>query len=104
MKWFVYVFSLYLLILSGFTCNAAGDCCKEDLNTEASQGHKDDDHKPVSPCIPFLACGACHSVIATQISFEFEYTFISNRKLQFPYLEPSLKTSISSIWQPPQIS
>jgi hypothetical protein len=105
MRWFVYIFSLYLLILSGLTCNAAGDCCKDEIPAETSAGHQDDDdHRPVSLCSPFFACGTCHSVLTPELSFDFPQPFTLTRKLHFFYGEISFTDLTLSFWQPPQIS
>jgi hypothetical protein len=103
MKWFAYFFSLYLLTLSGFTCNAEDDCCKETFRTEDSQGHQDEeDHKPVNPCIPFLACGVCHGVFTPQTGINIPRFFFPTGKPVFVYGEAPCTVSIAPLWQPPR--
>jgi len=100
MKWFGCILPLYLLILSGFTCNAADDCCMDEARQESPAKHDDD--KPAGPCIPFLACGACYGILAPQISLAFPQPFLFERKLYFFYSEASFTTAASAFWQPPQ--
>jgi len=105
MKWFVYLFSLYLLTLSGFTCKADSDCCKDEITEQITgTGHHDDDHKAHSVCVPFLACGACNSVLPNQMSVELPLTSITILKAPFHYIDVAWTNDPGSVWQPPQIA
>jgi hypothetical protein len=104
MKWFVYLFSLYLLTLSGFTCKADSDCCKDELIEQTGTGHHDDDHKTHSACVPFLACGACNSILLNQLSVKLPARNTTIPKAPFYYLETAWTNALGSIWQPPQIA
>ncbi|WP_031527426.1 hypothetical protein [Dyadobacter crusticola] len=104
MKWFIYLFSLYLLTLSGFTCEADSDCCKEKISEQASNDRPANDHKAHSVCIPFLACGACNSILPSQLFVKLSLSAITIPKAPFYYLEATWTNMPASIWQPPQIA
>lgn len=104
MKWFVYLFSIYLLTLSGFTCKADSDCCKDEMAQQTTSGHHDDDHQTHSACVPFLACGACNSILPMHMSVELPSTSFVIPGTPFFYLEQSCTNSPGSIWQPPRIA
>lgn len=104
MKWFVYLFSLYLLTLSGFTCEADSDCCKDEITRQTSSGHHDDDHQTHSACVPFLACGACNSILPGEMSVEPPVKPAPIDRAPFHYLEAAWTNAPGSIWQPPQIA
>ena len=65
MKWLVYLFSFYVLLLSGIPCSADDNCCADEITcaTEPGKPAHDPDHKPACPCSPFFACGACHGIV-----------------------------------------
>lgn len=104
MKWFVYLFTLYLLTLSGLTCKADSDCCKDEMAEQTSTGHHDDDHKTHSACVPFLACGACNSILQGEISVELLKKAVKLERAYFHYHESAWTNAPGSIWQPPQIA
>lgn len=86
------------------TCEAMDGCCNDTPISQTNQEHKDDDHKPVSPCNPFFPCGSCHSVITPEIKIDFQQPYFLGKKLYFFYSEASLTGLSFSFWQPPQIS
>src|SRR5438105_3808871 len=98
MKWLVYLFSLYVLLLSGVPCNADDDCCAGEINTT---GHAKP--KPAAPCSPFFACCSCHSIVVpdTHIGLPADAPVLS--PLCSFYTEPSLPDFPSSVWQPPKL-
>ncbi|RXK80436.1 DUF6660 family protein [Filimonas effusa] len=106
MKWLVFLFSLYVLVLSGIPCSADDDCCIEESRSLTSSQHEkssDSDHKPMSPCSPFFACGACHGItlpVLTVICAP-EYVPVLVEKTSF-YQEYIKFDFHSNIWQPPK--
>jgi hypothetical protein len=104
MKWFVYLFSLYILILSGIPCNADDDCCIDEISVTSIPNKQtgDTDHKPVCPCSPFFACNTCHGVVVPNNSIEFLRVSLPVAKQQYNYIEQPLLDFPSSIWQPPK--
>lgn len=104
MKWFVYLFSLYILALSGFTCKAGSDCCKEEIVQQPGNDHSGDNHESHSACVPFLACGACNSILAPKLYAPLPFALIAAPKISFHYGEASWTNPPGSIWQPPQIA
>jgi hypothetical protein len=105
MKWFVYLFSLYILLLSGVPCNANDDCCMDEIaqTTASNKQTGNSDHKPVCPCSPFFACGACHGAVVPNIIIEFSKNLPPVTRLQYFYTVQPLFNFPSSIWQPPKM-
>ncbi|WP_366935571.1 DUF6660 family protein [Chitinophaga sp.] len=106
MKWFVYLFSFYVLLLSGIPCNADDDCNVDEivLTTTSGNTRQDNDHKPICPCSPFFACGTCHGVIVPDFNFELPKALSPIAKLRYFYTTPPLLDFPPSIWQPPKIA
>jgi hypothetical protein len=104
MKWFVYIFSLYILVLSDIPCNAGDDCCKDEvaMTTTSNEQPSNSDHKHSSPCAPFLACGNYHGVTIPDNFIEFLKEVPQAIKLQHFYKEQPLPHFSTSIWQPPK--
>jgi hypothetical protein len=100
MKWFVYFFASFILVLSGIPCSAGDDCCKDECETGATS-HQND-HKPMSPCAPFFACGAYHGVTIPDNNIEFLKTVPPVTELEFFYKEALLPDFSPAIWQPPK--
>jgi hypothetical protein len=105
MKWLLYLFSLYILVLSGIPCRADDDCCIEETFANAAhpQPEKTGQHPSYpSPCSPFFACGANHGVVIPDLRIQLVQPFHLQAKLPFFYTERSLAAFVSSIWQPPK--
>lgn len=104
MKWLVYLFSLYVLLLSGIPCDADDDCCRSF--TEQTSHHPESEtgknHKPVSPCSPFFACGAVHAVVVPEAYVVKPLLLPPVAKLHSDYKEPQLRDFSPVIWQPPK--
>ncbi|WP_147313929.1 hypothetical protein [Deminuibacter soli] len=105
MKWLLYLFSLYVLVLSGIPCSADDDCCMEEMGVHAASGKApvSAGHKPCAPCSPFFACGACHGVtipdntvswLTVPVAFAVEQRSC--------YIAPALADFSPAIWQPPK--
>jgi hypothetical protein len=103
MKWFVYLFSLYLLTLSGFTCKADSDCCNNQITQQSRSTHPDHDHQSQSICVPFLACGACNCILPTEMLVGLPEKVATIDRAPFHYLEAAWTNAPGRIWQPPQI-
>ena len=104
MKLLICLFSIYILILSGIPCSADDECCPDEISHVAkTERGSSSDNKPISPCSPFFACGACHGVtipIYNTIEFTQDLRFIV--KPQTLYKEKPLSDFVSFVWQPPQ--
>lgn len=94
MKWLVYLFALYVLILGGIPCDADDECCS---NTEQT-----DPHKPVSPCSPFFACGAIHAIVVPDTYIVKLVCILPDATLHSDYVTPQLQDRAPAIWQPPR--
>ncbi|SEM05248.1 hypothetical protein SAMN04488505_103244 [Chitinophaga rupis] len=105
MKFLVYLFSLYVLLLSGVPCDTDSDCCADEIaQTSSNRTAKDHDHRPACPCSPFFACGACHSIVIPTVQIKLPGQLPTVENLYFFYITPSLPDFPASIWQPPQLA
>lgn len=105
MKWFVWLFSFYVLFLSCVPCTAEDDCCMDEIRTTQTSKNesKNEQHKPSCPCSPFFACSTCHGVIPSSINVQFSKIAIPVSKLHFFYTEQDLLDFPPAIWQPPRL-
>ncbi|MET3879322.1 hypothetical protein [Chitinophaga sp. OAE865] len=104
MKWLVYLFSLYVLLLSGVPCDADDDCCS-DFTTQTSHhpgSETGKNHKPVSPCSPFFACGAVHAIVVPEAYRVKPLPLQPLAELHSNYTAPQLGDFSPAIWQPPK--
>lgn len=105
MKWPVYLFAFYVLLLSGIPCSANDDCCNDEVVTTATnKTPAGNDHKTPRPCSPLFACNACHGVVVPNTIFDVLPQFSPALQLPFAYVEKSLPDFPATIWQPPQIA
>ncbi len=107
MKRLLYLFPLYILLLSGIPCKASDGCCAEEVDATAAQTaaqHKNDfpDEKPALPCSPFFACGACHGFIIPEITLLVLKPLLHDRKQMPPFIDHYLGDFSPSTWQPPR--
>ncbi|MFN0293520.1 DUF6660 family protein [Pedobacter helvus] len=106
MKWFVWLFSFYVLFLSCIPCTAEDDCCIDEISTTQSSKNEsqNEQHKPSCRCSPFFACSTCHGVIPNSVDLLFSKLTLPVSKLQFFYSERDLLDFPLAIWQPPRLS
>ena len=107
MKWLAFILAFYVLLLSGIPCKADDDCCMDEIALQAAGPgkHKQEaDHKPISPCSPFFACGACHGAVIPELTLAFQVVTVPRTKLFFFYVEQPLFKFPSTIWQPPKFT
>ncbi|WP_420832403.1 DUF6660 family protein [Paraflavitalea pollutisoli] len=102
MKVLVFLFSVYILVLSGVACSAEDDCCMEEIAQSQNKHSQDADHKPACPCSPFFACGACHAVVMPSTTIPIVKAVQPIVKLQFCYTIQSTADYPTSVWQPPK--
>ncbi|WP_371729837.1 DUF6660 family protein [Chitinophaga sp. SYP-B3965] len=104
MKWLVYIFSFYIMLLSGVPCNADNECCTDEICDTATPDHetKDKDHKPACPCSPFTTCGACHAITVPDTQIELIHVLYADKKTFCNYTVTLLSDFPPSIWQPPK--
>ncbi|ANH83117.1 hypothetical protein A8C56_20940 [Niabella ginsenosidivorans] len=104
MKWFVYLFAFYVLLLSGIPCKADDGCCMEEITQmyPMKKQAPDTAPRPACPCSPFFACGACHGVTLPRYHIEFSCPLPANTQLHAVYTEQFLFYFLPSIWQPPK--
>ncbi len=104
MKWLLYLFSFYILLLAATPCSADEGCTDEICNV--SNSHDEDpgksDHPPVCPCSPFFACASCHGVIVQENGFEFIVACPCQTTVCTNYIERLLPHYPQAIWQPPK--
>ncbi|WP_316747066.1 hypothetical protein [Pedobacter gandavensis] len=105
MKWFVCLFSLYVLFLTGVPCNLEDNCCPDEICIERNNHKKPEGQKNQEncPCSPFFACSVCFGVIpATDFIASFQVSPAMS-ELNFFYSDSYLASFSSNIWQPPKL-
>ncbi|MGB4844750.1 MAG: DUF6660 family protein [Ferruginibacter sp.] len=104
MKIFVFIFSLYLIILPGITCAAAFGCTDEIQNSiTQTDNHTDDEDED---CGSFCTCSCCMHIVTVSTAFQemlMEKPVINPN--HFFYTNISLPSNyFGNIWQPPRMS
>ena len=107
MKFFAYIFSIYILALSVMPCSDASNDCRsktEVAERADAHSHKNDTN---DICSPFCTCTCC-SVSAnpkfTPFSIKIAKLVVVS-KLTFPNREFSFVSNFyGNIWRPPKIS
>ncbi|MDR3715992.1 MAG: hypothetical protein P4L51_24565 [Puia sp.] len=108
MKRLLYLFSLYILLLSGVPCSPDDECCREEINATAlarqNSGHPDKttDHKSGLPCSPLFPCGACSGIVIPDQIVQTVQPLPSIAKQVSLYTQRPLLTFTPAIWQPPK--
>ena len=104
MKFFILIFSIYLLALSLVPCSDAFNEC-QSIDVEYSNDHDHesdhDDH-----CTPFCSCSCCGtSMISNSVLIPFlklrNIVTLSNEV--FTFASSSISNFLGSIWQPPKL-
>lgn len=102
MKWFVYIFSLYITLLACFPCNDAAAMEKQGQSTvQPADTHEHNTSQDF--CSPLCICSCCNIQIDDIPVFSF---FFANPQLliQYPLLsEDQYLDAADNIWQPPQL-
>lgn len=104
MKWFAWLLSFYILLLSGIPCSAQDNCCIEEIKTttDAHQCPEEADHNPTCPCSPFFACGANHGAIVPVLYPNLLEVLPEVRK-EYPFFNEETLVRFSAIVrQPPK--
>lgn len=107
MKFFVFIFSFYLLALSCMPCADLESCNLENQkrtfnSTTSSHSHQNDD---TENCSPFCICACCGQSIAT-LFYPVNFVCHSPNAIKtFPiYSSSAFPEVYFNIWQPPKIS
>ncbi|WP_394353364.1 DUF6660 family protein [Mucilaginibacter mali] len=104
MKLLTSIWGLYICLLSVLPCHDGEH--NPALNQVTSiTNHTNDNGQLSDICSPFCICSCCSSVrnISSPVIIKIRPLFKSQIKYQ-AYKAPSLLTSNSDIWQPPQLS
>ncbi len=108
MKFFCFIFSIFLLILSVLPCNESVECY-DISKTIISQTDSHNNHThETDQCTPFCICTCC-GVYFFQIQTPFlsskeNVVVLDNEKLKTVYSFFYKQNISSKIWQPPKIS
>jgi hypothetical protein len=111
MKWLLYLFAGFLLVLPCLPCNATEACCTDEMEQTAAdqdcdhRSEKDaaEDHSHKCPCCPSFSCNTCHSIVAFPVMTIIAYHFRERTAINYFYKEDKLSQFSSAIWQPPQL-
>ncbi|WP_460944796.1 hypothetical protein [Spirosoma daeguense] len=109
MRLFIYLFSLWLLLLTGLPCPDA-DCHihENSATTESTSPPAEHDHEQghKAPCSPFCHCATCLGFSTPQ---PFNYLLPADssesapERQIFTYRSPNQFDVMLGIWQPPQL-
>lgn len=105
MRWLIYLFSVYILVLSGIPCKAADNCCADEIAlTHPSQDQDTGDQKRPSPCAPFFTCGAYHGVVVPDGPAHVMVSVPAPRITYPSYADGLLHRHHVAVWQPPKMA
>jgi len=107
MQWIVYLFSLYIIMLSGIPCQDTDTCCAERAETETKDNptKQDSNHNIPRSCSPFFVCGTCHLTTIPNVQIDLTGVFRPIMKiLHHFHNEESLPDFHYAIWQPPKVA
>lgn len=102
MKYFAFILSVYVLVLTGIPCV---DVPKDNTmqKNELSNSSSDHHEHTTDLCSPFCTCDCCVSPILTNSSIQFTCTSIV-QKLLSEYSNSFISSLYATIWQPPKLS
>lgn len=108
MKYFWFLFSIFILALTVMPCSENEEC-ETFIKTKISQNNHQEEHKhKAEQCIPFCTCSHCPGSAFYQSSIF--YTFknkikFSDKKEQLSFYSFIYNKKIANkIWQPPKFS
>ncbi|MEH6308732.1 MULTISPECIES: DUF6660 family protein [Olivibacter] len=104
MKWLVYLFSIYVLVLSAVPCGAEDNCCIDETYSlaEREKPAEERDHRSICPCSPFFACGVCSGAVLPNAIMAVIKELSPILQQPFSYQEYPLLELPRTIWQPPK--
>jgi len=106
MKFFAYIFSIYILALSVMPCSdASNDCRSKTEVAERADAHSHkSDHNDT--CSPFCICSCCNTPVnITFDSFSIKVNKPVATSLKIPVFNFFFASNYyGSIWKPPKIS
>lgn len=105
MKFFAFIMSIYLLVLSCIPCNDKQECsAKAEQKISAIPSHQH--QQPVDEaCTPFCSCSHCPASAFYQSVAHNNIATAVFQSLKYPIYNYSFSTEVSfSIWQPPKIA
>ncbi|MFB6457980.1 DUF6660 family protein [Chitinophaga sp. Hz27] len=102
MKLFVYIFSIYIVLLSCLPCNdaaAVNDQLKQELVHSTDTDHP---HSQPDFCSPLCICSCCNVQVMPVTIHTYVPYHISSSHI-FPSFQSDLYTARSmDVWQPPR--
>ena len=103
MKWFSYIFSVYLLLLAIFPCCAVDDCPDEKPATEKAANHQKGDTDDCGSCSPFFSCEGCATATITlEAAHDMTTSFFSPPEYT-EFITASIPAVHYDFWQPPRL-
>jgi hypothetical protein len=101
LKWFVYIFSCYLLAITCLPCADENDCT--EVTTKQSFSKENHDHEQEKACSPFCHCACCQTVSFTKNIDIVVIVPVKETIAVTAFANEPLQDNFSSIWQPPKI-
>ena len=103
-KIIAFIFSLYILLLSGMPCTDAQDCnLPTTTQVSATQSHDNHQHE-TEHCPPLCHCSCCSVAVSKMPLLAFTYvkpTFVVKENFSF-YKSHHLTGFLEAVWQPPK--
>ena len=103
MKFFAYILSFYILILTAIPCmdeHEDNTLQKTEISPKTTHDHQQD----IDHCSPFCTCNCCASPVL-QFNVVIEFICFKYSVYDFPEYNTTITSSFfASIWQPPQFS
>jgi len=103
-KIIAFIFSLYILLLSGMPCTDAQDCnLPTTTQVSTTQNHGNHQHES-EHCPPLCHCSCCSVAVSKMPLLAFTYvkpTFVVKENFSF-YKSHHLTGFLEAVWQPPK--
>lgn len=105
-KYLVFLFSFYILVLAVMPCGDKDDCQHQDTEQSALSDNDQTDHEgDTENCSPFCICACCgHSITAPDYFIPLPFLNQHPAKNSSSYAEAFVSGALVQIWQPPKIS
>lgn len=103
-KIIAFIFSLYILLLSGMPCTDAQDCnLPTTTQVSATQSHDNHQHES-EHCPPFCHCSCCSVAVSKLPTFALVYKKLPlANQLKFSFYHSHHLTGfLEAVWQPPK--
>ncbi|RYD82196.1 MAG: hypothetical protein EOP53_04355 [Sphingobacteriales bacterium] len=103
MKFFTYLLTVYMLLLSCMPCGDSSDCSEGEKVSVVLNDTDHNDHEDEENCTPFCVCACCAVPVFQAPVGVAVKTFTQRNQLNTSTEEDFFSASHGSIWQPPRV-